>query len=83
MNSLSAIPFTSTGGLSNSLFDSHTVSFTAPDQLREAKNNNVNLRVYSDAEMTAAGAGSFHHVEIPVMEDESYFKWMLGHHLAE
>ena len=53
------------------------------DALAAAGNGNVTLRLYTDAEMIAAGAVkgyeqtySFHHVELAVMEDEAYAQWL-------
>ena len=55
------------------------------EALVAAGNEDVTLRLYTDAEMNAAGAVkgyeqvySFHHVELAVMEDESYAEWMFG-----
>lgn len=55
----------------------------AAEALMAAGNDNVTLRLYTDAEMNAAGAVkgyeqvySFHHVELAVMEDEAYAQWL-------
>ena len=57
----------------------------AAEALRAAGNGNVNLRIYTDAEMNACGAVhgreqvySFHHVELAVMEDEAYAQWLFS-----
>ena len=57
----------------------------AAEALIAAGNANVTLRLYTDAEMNAAGAVkgreqvySFHHVELAVMEDEAYAEWLFG-----
>lgn len=59
------------------------VGISAAEALESAGNDRVWLRVYSDEEMTAAGATlgreytySFHHVELAVMEDAAYAEWM-------
>lgn len=64
------------------------VARDAAAALREAGNTGVSLRIYTDAEMEAAGARhgfsetySFHHVELAVMEDESYFEWLFAQRL--
>ncbi len=61
------------------------VGQSAAEALIEAGNENVQLRVYSDEEMNACGAihgqeqlYSFHHVELAVMEDESYAEWLFS-----
>lgn len=53
--------------------------------LEEAGNDRVTLRIYTDEEMEACGAKlgqeqtySFHHVELAVMEDESYAEWLFS-----
>ena len=53
--------------------------------LTDAGNEQVTLRVYTDEEMFAAGAAlgysetySFHHVELAVMEDETYAQWLFS-----
>ena len=58
------------------------VGRAAADALTAAGNPNVTLRVYTDEEMTAAGAAlgfsetySFHHVELAVMEPPEYEKY--------
>ena len=60
-----------------------SVGKAAAEALKTAGNPNVFLRIYSDAEMNAAGAVlgqentySFHHVELAVMEDETYYEWL-------
>lgn len=57
----------------------------AAEALIAAGNPNVTLRLYTDAEMVAAGAVkgyeqvySFHHVELAVMEDETYAEWLFS-----
>lgn len=57
----------------------------AAEALKQAGNPNVTLRLYTDAEMNAAGATkgreqvySFHHVELAVMEDEAYAEWLFS-----
>ena len=57
----------------------------AAEALIAAGNPNVVLRLYTDEEMTAAGAVkgyeqtySFHHVELAVMEDEAYARWLFS-----
>ena len=64
------------------------VARDAAAALREAGNTGVSLRIYTDAEMEAAGARhgfsetySFHHVELAVMGDESYFEWLFAQRL--
>ena len=61
------------------------VGISAAETIRAAGNPNVLLRVYTDNEMTAAGAAlgrentySFHHVELAVMEDETYAQWLFS-----
>jgi hypothetical protein len=61
------------------------VGISAAETIRAAGNPNVLLRVYTDNEMTAAGAAlgrentySFHHVELAVMEDEAYAQWLFS-----
>ena len=60
-------------------------SILAADMLRKAGNPAVQLRIYTDEEMEAAGAEpsseatySFHHVELAVMEDDSYAEWLFA-----
>lgn len=60
----------------------------AAEALVAAGNENVTLKLYTDAEMNAAGAVkgfeqtySFHHVELAVMEDEAYAEWLFSQHL--
>ncbi len=60
------------------------------EALIAAGNEDVTLRLYTDAEMNAAGAVkgyeqvySFHHVELAVMEDEGYAEWMFGQRRGE
>lgn len=57
----------------------------AAEALIAAGNPNVTLRLYTDEEMNAAGAVkgyeqtySFHHVELAVMEDEAYARWLFS-----
>ena len=64
------------------------VGARAAEALIAAGNENVTLRLYTDAEMNAAGAVkgfeqtySFHHVELAVMEDEAYAEWLFSQHL--
>ncbi len=64
------------------------VGARAAEALKAAGNENVTLRLYTDAEMNAAGAVkgfeqtySFHHVELAVMEDEAYAEWLFSQHL--
>ncbi len=64
---------------------SSEVGKTAAKMLEDAGNTQVRLRIYSDAEMEAAGARfgseetySFHHVELAVMEDSSYAEWLFS-----
>ncbi len=59
------------------------VGKAAARALTEAGNARVKLRIYSDEEMNACGAVlgqeqvySFHHVELAVMEDETYAQWL-------
>jgi len=60
-----------------------SVSIDAYEKLRAAGNERVALRLFSDEEMSAAGATlgyeqlySFHHAELVVMEDEYYAEWL-------
>lgn len=55
------------------------------DALLEKSANRVQLKIYSDEEMNAAGGSSnpnstysYHHVELAVMEDEAYAKWLFS-----
>ena len=64
-----------------------TVGQNAAQALIDAGNENVQLRIYSDEEMNACGAKhgqeqlySFHHVELAVMEDETYAEWLFSQH---
>lgn len=57
----------------------------AAEALIAAGNPNVQSHFYTDAEMVAAGASlgqsetySFHHVELAVMEDDSYAEWLFS-----
>lgn len=59
------------------------VGKAAAEALIKAGNADVKLRIYSDEEMNACGAVfgreqtySFHHVELAVMEDEAYARWL-------
>ena len=59
------------------------VGKSAAAALTEAGNPNVKLTIYTDEEMNACGAVfgqeqlySFHHVELAVMEDEAYARWL-------
>ena len=61
------------------------VGRTAAKMMTDAGNGQVRLVIYSDEEMEAAGAKhgseqtySFHHVELAVMEDESYAEWLFS-----
>lgn len=56
-------------------------------KLKELGNESVQLRIYSDDEMNAAGGSSdpdstfsYHHVEMAVMEDPSYAEWLFAQH---
>ena len=62
-----------------------SVGISAANAIKAAGNENVWLRVYTDDEMTAAGAThgreyvySFHHVELAVMEDAAYPQWLFS-----
>lgn len=62
-----------------------SVGKNAAETLKEAGNRQVQVRIYTDEEMEAAGARfgssetySFHHVELAVMEDESYAEWLFS-----
>ena len=62
-----------------------SVGISAAEAIKAAGNDRVWLRVYNDDEMTAAGAihgreyvYSFHHVELAVMEDETYARWLFS-----
>ena len=61
------------------------VGRTAAKMLEDAGNTRVRLRLYTDAEMEAAGAKhgssetySFHHVELAVLEDDAYAEWLFS-----
>ena len=58
--------------------------------LEEAGNQQIQLKIYSDEEMEAHGAKhgseqtySFHHVELAVLEDDSYSEWMFSKSLSD
>ena len=62
-----------------------SVGISAAEAIKAAGNDRIWLRVYTDDEMTAAGAThgreyvySFHHVELAVMEDEAYARWLFS-----
>ena len=69
---------------------SSTVGKKAAQVLQEAGNEHVQLKIYSDEEMEAHGAThgseqtySFHHVELAVLEDESYSEWLFSNRLSD
>ena len=60
-----------------------SASKTAVDKLTELGAKEVHFTMYSDDEMNAAGADSspdstysYHHVELAVMEDDTYMEWL-------
>ncbi len=62
-----------------------TESEDAVKALQDAGAKDVRLKLFSDDEMNAAGAFpdndstySYHHVELAVMEDDSYMEWLYG-----
>ena len=66
-----------------------TIPFTdsqkAVDILNKAGAKDVRLKGFTDEEMNAAGGSSdkdstysYHHVELAVMEDDSYMEWLYG-----
>ncbi|MBR2823930.1 MAG: alpha/beta fold hydrolase [Clostridia bacterium] len=66
-----------------------SVGMQAAEQLRAA-GGDVTLKIYSDAEMEAAGAVlgsentySFHHVELALLENQDYAEWLFSHRLAQ
>ena len=69
---------------------SSEVGKKAAELLREAGNELVRLKIYSDEEMEAHGAKhgseqtySFHHVELAVLEDDSYAEWLFSNRLSD
>ena len=66
-----------------------SVGIQAAEQL-QAAGGDVTLKIYSDAEMEAAGAKlgsentySFHHVELALLESQDYAEWLFSHRLAQ
>ena len=66
-----------------------SVGIQAAEQL-QAAGGDVTLKIYSDAEMEAAGAKlgsentySFHHVELALLENQDYAEWLFSHRLTQ
>ena len=66
-----------------------SVGKQAAEKLAEA-GGDVTLRIFSDAEMEAAGARhgqeqtySFHHVELALLENDEYARWLFDRKLSD